>query len=97
MQRNVQDQVSSAHELEIEQHATTGGSVVAGAATGALIGIAAGPAGIAVGAVGGAVVAAVTERIMHAPEMPDHAEEVPEKPSVRRVPETPTDEVRPLL
>src|SRR3954452_17125300 len=48
-----------------EGHATTGGSMLAGAATGGVIGLAGGPVGEVVGAVGGAIVGAVTERVMH--------------------------------
>lgn len=55
-----------------ESHASTGGAVVAGAATGGLIGMAAGPVGAAVGAVGGAIVGAVSERIMHGDNDHDH-------------------------
>lgn len=49
-----------------ESHASTGGAVVAGAATGGLIGVmGAGPVGGAVGAVGGAILGVVSERLMH--------------------------------
>jgi len=48
-----------------EGHASTGGAILAGAATGGVIGLAGGPVGAAVGAVGGAIVGAVTERVMH--------------------------------
>lgn len=52
---------------EQEGHATTGGSAVAGAATGAAVGaVGAGPVGAAIGAVGGAAVGAASERAMHA-------------------------------
>lgn len=55
-----------------ESHASTGGAVVAGAATGGLVGMAAGPVGAAVGAVGGAIVGAVSERVMHGDNDQDH-------------------------
>jgi len=48
-----------------ESHASTGGAMLAGAATGGVIGLVGGPVGAAVGAVGGAIVGAVTERVMH--------------------------------
>lgn len=58
-----------------ESHASTGGSAVAGAATGGAIGaVGAGPIGAAVGAVGGAIVGAVSERVMHAGDNDDRTE-----------------------
>jgi len=58
---------------EGETHASTGGAVVAGAATGGLIGgMGAGPIGAAVGAVGGAIVGAISERVMHSDDDHEH-------------------------
>ena len=57
-----------------ETHATTGGSAVAGAVTGGLVGIAGGPVGVAIGAVGGALVGVAAERIMHSESLEDPAE-----------------------
>jgi len=54
-----------------ETHATPGGAVAAGAVTGAVIGIGAGPAGIALGAIGGAIVAVLTERCIHGEAVAD--------------------------
>jgi hypothetical protein len=54
---------STSHDEET--HATTGGSAVAGAVTGGLVGLAGGPVGAAIGAVGGAIVGVAAERIMH--------------------------------
>jgi phage tail tape-measure protein len=59
-----------------ETHATTGGSAVAGAVTGGLIGLAGGPVGAAIGAVGGAIVGVAAERIMHG-EGEEDAEPLP--------------------
>ena len=50
---------------EGETHATTGGAAAAGAITGGVIGLTAGPAGAAIGAIGGAIVGAASERLMH--------------------------------
>lgn len=56
-------------DSEEESHASIGGAVVAGAATGGMIGaMGAGPVGGAIGAVGGAIVGAVSERLMHVSE-----------------------------
>jgi hypothetical protein len=51
-----------------EFHATPAGAMLAGAATGGVIGLAAGLAGAAVGAIGGAIVGAIAERLMHTGE-----------------------------
>ena len=50
---------------EHERHATTGGAAAAGAITGGVIGLTAGPITAALGAMGGALVGAAAERLMH--------------------------------
>ncbi len=51
-----------------EFHATPAGAILAGAATGGVIGLAAGLAWAAVGAIGGAIIGAISERLMHTGE-----------------------------
>jgi outer membrane lipoprotein SlyB len=52
-------------EIDHETHATTGGAAAAGAITGGVIGLTAGPITAALGAVGGALVGVAAERLMH--------------------------------
>jgi len=52
-------------ETDHETHATTGGAAAAGAITGGVIGLTAGPITAALGAVGGALVGVAAERLMH--------------------------------
>jgi hypothetical protein len=61
----MQDQRQTPHAADRETHATTGGAAAAGAVTGGVIGLAAGPLGAAIGAVGGAIMGVAAERMMH--------------------------------
>jgi len=65
------DEATDSRSGDGEHHATTGGSALAGAVTGATVGgIGAGPIGAVVGAIGGAIVGATGERVMHSDD--DH-------------------------
>ncbi len=86
---------NDAHAVEGEHHASTGGSAVAGAITGGVVGLAGGPIAAVAGVIGGAIVGAAAERIMHTdddregPEMDLEDDRVRDIPVERRARETP--------
>ncbi len=86
---------NDADVVEGEHHATTGGSAVAGAITGGVVGLAGGPIAAVAGVIGGAIVGAAAERIMHtdddgeSPEMDladDRVRDVPVEGREREAP-----------